>query len=171
MRKTRLSPRNARWIALSSGVLLLSVAIAAIIGTFGWFGFSSADAAGGRVVGATVVAARACDRTGTGTMETVRFTVDGRDREATLDACGHQPDEPVEVRVGSDAGVVHTAGAAAGESDNGRRLGLVLLVIAGIAGAAYGLLVRRGPRGRPLPLPGRFVPPNTARSGDIRGRR
>ncbi|HEV2781269.1 MAG TPA: hypothetical protein VGX25_17950 [Actinophytocola sp.] len=144
-------------------MLLLSVVIAVVIGTFGLFGFSSADASSGRVVEATVVTGQPCDRPGA--METVRYTIDGRDEQARLDACGHRSDEPVEVRVTSGGAdlVVHAAQAATGDSGNARRLGLLLLAVSGIAGAAYYLLVRRGPRGRPVPVLGRFVPPDLTR--------
>lgn len=143
-----MPPGNARWIALSAGAFVLSVAIAVAVGTLGLFGFAPAGATSGRVVPATVIAATPCDRAGA--METVRFQVDDRERAAALDACGHRADEPVEVRITSDSAgvIVHTARAAVGDSGSGRRFGLVLLAVAGIAGAGYGLLVRRGPRGR-----------------------
>lgn len=132
------------------------------MGTFGLFGFSSADAGPGRRVEARVIGAQPCDRSGA--METVRFSVDGRDREARFDGCGHRPEEPVEVLVpAGDSDVVHAAAATTGESGNARRLGLLLLALSGVAGAGYGLLVRRGPRGTPLRPLGPFVPPDLSR--------
>jgi hypothetical protein len=133
-----------------------------VVGTFGLFGFSPADAAAGRHAEARVVTAEPCN--GSGAMETVRFTVDGRERRASFDGCGHQPEEPVDVLIpATDADVVRAAAAATGEGGNARRFGLLLLVLAGVAGAGYGLLIRRGPRGTPLPPLGPFVPPDLTR--------
>lgn len=146
--------------------MILSVVIAVLVGSYGLFGFSTGDSAGGRDVEAKVVTAAPCDPPGA--MEIVSFTVDGRERQATLDGCGHQPNEPVRITVPANAGsaanlLVRTASANPGEGDDGRRLGLFLLVLAGIASAGYGLLFYRGPRGTPLPLMGPFTPPDLNR--------
>jgi hypothetical protein len=153
--------------------VVLSVAIAVLIGAYGLFGFSTGDFAAGREVEAKVVAAQPCDQ---GAMETVTIPVDGRERQATLDGCGHQQDEPVRVNIPADAAtandlVVRAADAYTGEGDNGRRLGLFLLALAGVASGGYGLLYFRGPRGTPLPL-GSFTPPDvTQLAKRIRTRR
>jgi hypothetical protein len=106
-----------------------------------------------------VVAAQPCDQ---GAMETVLLPLDGRQLQATLDGCGHQQDEPVRVTVPPNAAatnlVVRLADAYTGEGDDGRRLGLLLLVLAGVASGVYGLLYYRGPRGKGLPALGRFDP-------------
>ena len=102
-----------------------------------------------------MVAAQPCVQPGA--TETVTFTLDGRQRQATFDGCGHQTDEPVDILVTGDGPtlVVRAAGAATGGHD-GRGLGLLLLALSGVAGAGYFLLVRRGPRGTPLPVLGRL---------------
>ena len=152
----RLPPGNPRWAALSGGVLILSVMIAVIIGTLGWFGFATGDSDVGRQVEARVVTGRPCDQPGT---EVVAFQQDGRERQANFDGCGHQPGEPVQVRVPSaTATLVHAADATTGEGNHGRDLGLLLLTVSGIAGAGYGLLIQRGPKGTPLPLLGPLKP-------------
>lgn len=135
--------------------------IAVIIGTLGWFGFATGDAAAGRQVEATVVTGAPCDQPG-GT-EVVSFQQDGRDRQATFDGCGHQEGEPVVVRVPSSAAdvIVHAADATTGEGDDGRRLGLLLLVVSGIVGAGYALLMWPELRTRLGPM----------RFGDLRLRR
>jgi hypothetical protein len=159
----RLPPGNARWAALSGGVLVLSVMIAVIIGTLGWFGLATGDSNVGRQVDAKVITGQSCDRAG-GT-EVVAFQQDGRERQARFDGCGHQPGEPVQVRVpaaGADV-VVHAADATPGAGNHGRGLGLLLLTVSGIAGAGYGLLIQRGPKGTPLPLLGPLRPIDLSR--------
>jgi hypothetical protein len=156
----RLPPGNPRWIALSGGVVALSVAVAVLVGTLGLFGFGTGDSGTGRQIDAKVVTAQAC---AVGAMETVLLPVDGQDRQATLDGCGHQQNEPIQVTVVGNAGsgdlVVRLADANTGAGDDGRKLGLVLLVLAGIAGAGYALLYQRGPRGRPITFLGALSPP------------
>jgi hypothetical protein len=80
-------------------------------------------------------------------METVEFTLEGQTRRAEFNGCGHQDGEPVDVRLTPGNTVVGAADATTGSSDNDDGLGLVLLVVAGVAGAGGGLLVRRGPAG------------------------
>jgi hypothetical protein len=165
VRIPRLPLGNARWIALSGGVLVLSVIITVVVGTLGWFGFPASEAAAGRQTRATVISASPCDPPGA--METVRFTLDGQWHEARFDGCGHARDESVEVQV-SPGNVVHAADAANGQGHYGRRLGALLLVLSGVAGAGFFLLVRRGPRGNGLPVLGPLTPVNllrTRRSG------
>lgn len=141
--------------------MILSVAIAVLVGTFGLFGFATGNASGYRTVEARVVEAKACDPAGA--METVEFTVDGRQRRAQLDGCGHQQDEQVSVSVpanGTPDMIVRFAGAYTGEADSGRGLGLLLLAIAGIAGGGYGLLLDRAMARRLL---GTFTVPDLTR--------
>ena len=91
-------------------------------------------------------------------MEVVRFRMDGRDWEAQFDGCGHQVEEPVNVmaRPGAPDQVVHAVDAAGGQGRFGRRLGGLLLMLSGLAGGSYSVLVRRGPRGTHLSALGRF---------------
>jgi hypothetical protein len=140
------------------GVVVLSVLIAVLVGTLGMFGFGTGDAGGGRPVDAKVVAAAPCDPPGA--METVEFTVDGRQRQARFDGCGHQQDEQVTISIPQGAGpdtVVRSAGANTGAADNDRGLGLLLLVLAAIAGGGYGILLNRAAArrvfGRPFKRP------------------
>lgn len=146
-------------------VVLLSVTIAVLVGTLGVFGFGWVDGEGYRTVDATVVTGQPCDPAGA--EEIVTFTVDGRDRQATFDGCGHQPDEPVRVALPAELDVpdllVRAADATTGEGNNGRRLGLLLLAVAGVAGGGYGLLLLRGRKGNPVPLLGRFQPVDLGR--------
>lgn len=127
--------------------MLLSVVIAVAVGVFGLFGFA-AETPDGATVEARVVTGAACDSAG-GT-ETVKLTVAGRERQARFDGCGHQPGEPVEVRVPGNPPrsdrdlLVQAAQAATGAGDQSRPVGLILLVLSGIAGAGYALLVVPG---------------------------
>ena len=112
-----------------------------------------------------MLAARPCDPPGA--METVRFTLDGGTHEASFDGCGHGTDEEVDVLVGPGNDVVHAADAAVGQGRYGRRLGFLLLIASGIAGAGYFLLVRRGPRGTPLPALGQLTPVTFRRGSGV----
>ena len=148
--KIRIPPGNARWAALSGGVLVLSVVLTVFIGTLGWFGFGTGDWNAGQRVDASVVTGLPCGQRGT---ETVAFQQDGLERRARFDGCGHQQGEPVQVRVPSATDpIVHAADATTGEGNNGRGLGLLLLALSGIAGAGYGLLGRPEYRARLGPL-------------------
>jgi hypothetical protein len=127
-------------------VFLLSVVVAVLVAMFGLFGFPSGDLTGGRQVEARVITAWPCGRAEG--MEVVRFTMDGRDWEAQFVAVTAFP--------GGSEQVVHAADATGGQGRYGRRLGGLLLVLSGMAGAGYTLLVRRGPRGTPMPVIGPF---------------
>ena len=149
----RIRPGNARWFALSAGVVLLSVVLSLVAGAFGWIAAHSADLVPTHQVVARVVTALPCNPPGG--MERVKFTLDGREHQANLDACGHEPDEPIDIRVSSATDLaVPAAEAASGQGRYGRRLGELLLILAGVSGAGYTLLLRRGPRGTPMPVLG-----------------
>lgn len=141
----QISPGHVRWAAIVAGVVLLGTGIAVVVGAFGLFGFSPPVPEATRVE-ARVIAGTPCDQQG-GT-ETVTFTLDGRERQACFDGCGHQPGEPVEVAVpvgAADADlVVHAAQATTGDAGPRRSVGLGLLVVSGMAGAGYAYLVRFG---------------------------
>jgi hypothetical protein len=133
------------WAATSAAVVLLGVLVAVVVGASGvFFGTSAEDQ--GTSVPARVVTGVPCDRPGA--TETVSLTHGGRAHRVRFDGCGHARDEPVEVTVPTGALpadlVVHAADAARGDGENGEGLGLLLIVVSGVAGAAYAFLVRRG---------------------------
>lgn len=146
-----IPPGYLRWAAAGAGVVLLGVLVAVVVSVAGLFGASPVNQGG--TVRATVVKGVPCDRANT--TETVRFTMAGREHQARFDGCGHAKDEPVEVSV--PAGplpanlVVHASDAATGDQEAGEGLGLLLIVVSGMAGATYAFLVRRGPRTTRLP--------------------
>jgi hypothetical protein len=146
-----IPPGYLRWAATGAGVVVLGVLVAVVVSATGLFGTSPEDQ--GTTVRAIVVTGVSCDRTGA--TETVRFTVEGRANQARFDGCGHAKNEPVEVTVPSGALptslVVHASAAAMGDEEAGEGLGLLLIVVSGMAGAAYAFLVRRGPRTTRLP--------------------
>lgn len=131
--------------------MALGVLIATAVGATGLFGAAAEDQ--GTRVQARVVDGTPCDEAGA--TEKVRFTVAREEHEARFDGCGHSEGERVAVTVptGQLSGglVVHAAEAAVGDSKEGEGLGLLLIVVSGMAGAGYAFLVRRGPRTRRLP--------------------
>jgi hypothetical protein len=146
-----IPPGYLRWAAAGTGVVVLGVLIAVLVSTVGLFGASQEDQ--GTKARATVVSGVPCDRAGA--TETVSFKVGGKDHRARFDGCGHAKGEPVDVTVPSgplsDDLVVHAADAAVGDSQDGEGLGLLLIVVSGMAGAGYAFLLRRGPRTTRLP--------------------
>lgn len=141
-----------------AAVVVPSVAVPVVVGFFGLFGLSAYDDGAERTVTASVANAVSCEQRGA--TETVAFTLDGRELRARFDGCGHREGEQVEVTVPGNAAevddlVVHAAQATVGASGAQRPVAVLLLALAGLAGAGYAFLVRRGPRGRPLfkPVP------------------
>jgi hypothetical protein len=149
----QVPPGYLRWAAAGLGLLLLSVVIASVVSVLGLFGFTAAPEDEGTRVSAKVATSSPCDRPNA--FEIVSFKYQGDDRQARFDGCGHAKGEPVEILLPPgpvvDSMVVHSAGAAVGDSAPGEGLGLVLLVASGLAGAGFAFLVRRGPRGNTLP--------------------
>jgi len=139
-------------------VVVLGVLIAVVVSVFGLFGFAAADTAGSTVT-ARVTTGAPCDRPDG--METVTFKAGGKERTARFDGCGHGTGEPVEITLPADAGaeglVVHSADAAVGSTDSADQLGLLLIVLSGVAGAGYAFVVRRGPRTSRLPAALRLI--------------
>lgn len=151
----RIPPGYLRWAGVGAGVLLLGVVIATVVNLAGLL--DTDDGESSRTVPATVVTGAPC--TANGASETVSLVVDGRERTARFDGCGHREGEPVEVSVPADPGaelVVRAAQATSGSGDLGG-LGSVLVVVSGVAGAGYAFLVRRGPRTAQLPAPLRLA--------------
>lgn len=144
-------PGYLRWAAAGAGVVVLGVLVAVAVSVSGLFGSSPQDS--GTTVRASVVTGSPCNEPGA--TEKVAFTVAGKARQARFDGCGHAKNEPVEVRVPTgplpNDLVVHAADAARGDRENGEGLGLLLIVVSGIAGAGYAFLIRRGPRTTKLP--------------------
>jgi hypothetical protein len=148
----QIPPGYLRWVAAGLGLLLLSVAIAALVSALGLFGFaSSADDAGTRV-SAKVAAGAPCNRPNA--RETVTFKRAGEDQQVRFDGCGHEKGEPVDILIPPgpvvESMVVQSAGTAV-TTTPGEGLAFVLLVGGGLAGAGYAFLIRRGPRNAPLP--------------------
>lgn len=132
-----------RWAATVAGVVALGVLVAVAVSVSGLFGSSPEDS--GTTVRAKVVTGAPCDKPAA--TEKVRFHTAGKPHEARFDGCGHTRDEPVDVTVPagplpSDL-VVHAADAAVGDQDSGEGLGLLLIVVSGVAGAGYAFLIRR----------------------------
>jgi hypothetical protein len=142
-----------RWAATGLGLVVLSVALAVLVSALGLFGFGSAAGDTGTRVSARVTTEAPCNRPST--FEIVSFKLQGQDREARLDGCGHAKGEIVDVLLPPgpvvDSMVVQSAGTAVDTSGPGEGLRIVLLVVSGLAGAVYAFLVIRGSKRRPLP--------------------
>ncbi|MPZ86293.1 MAG: hypothetical protein GEV28_40355 [Actinophytocola sp.] len=149
----QVPPGYLRWAAVGLGLLAVGIVAAVVASALGLFGFTTAAEDAGTRVSASVAAGAPCSASGA--TETVTFEVDGTDRQARFDGCGHAKGEPVEILVppgpAGDDLVVHSAGAAVGDRAPGQGLGFVLFVVSGLAGAGYAFLIRRGPRGTALP--------------------
>lgn len=121
-------------------VVLLGVFVSLVLwlSVPGVFGLTE-DLPRPRRVMATVTKGAGCGDAAGG--ETVTFVHDGREHQATLDACGHRQGEPVEVGMPDDLGqqelVVHASEAATGESDARRPVAFVLFLSACLAGGFF----------------------------------
>ncbi|NIH82354.1 hypothetical protein [Amycolatopsis viridis] len=136
-----------------------TVAVAVVVGiaivtAVWWAGpgvLGTASAAQGTVAQATVTKGAECSAADP--QETVEITLDGRKRTGTLDACGHDPNDRVDVTVPASAGdgdtqdiQVHLADVVTGHDGVRRPVGLALLALSCLGGGTYAFLVRRGPR-------------------------
>ncbi|MCE7008372.1 hypothetical protein LWC34_37005 [Kibdelosporangium philippinense] len=106
----------------------------------GLFGLVT-DAPNATKITARVVHGVGCAAPGAG--EIVTFVHDGTEHQAKLDACGHQPGEPVQVAVPAEVQVdmtVHAAEAATGQSDARRPVAYLLFLLACLAGGGFSYL-------------------------------
>jgi hypothetical protein len=133
-----------RWQSL----LIPALAGVAIVVIVWWAGpgmFGSLSSTGGTATEATVTVPAPCSAANP--METVQFTSGGQPRTGSLDACGHDKGDRVDVTVPSDAGPgqvdVHLADVVVGHSDLRRPVGLALLALSCLSGGAYAFLVQR----------------------------
>ncbi|OLF16521.1 hypothetical protein BU204_16230 [Actinophytocola xanthii] len=132
------------WAALGTGLFLLAVVVGAVADLLDLTGTPAPAPLSGRRVTATVVVGASCDAPGAD--ERVRFTLDGSEREARFDGCGHVEGEPVEIALPADLSgeiVVSAAQTVRGEVVVGKGLGALLLVVSAAAGAAFVFLLRR----------------------------
>ncbi|MFC0114211.1 hypothetical protein [Kibdelosporangium aridum] len=109
----------------------------------GLFGLS-ADLPSSTKITARVTHGVGCADPGAG--EIVTFVHAGTEHQAKLDACGHQPGEPVEVSVPTELTgqiTVHAAEAATGESDARRPVAYILFLLACLAGGGFSYLYGR----------------------------
>jgi hypothetical protein len=155
----QVPPGYLRWSAAGLGILLLAIALTVIVSVLGLFGFATTAENAGTKVSATVSTPQPCNSASA--YETVTFKRDGENRSAKLDGCGHAKGEPVDIILPPgpvvESMIVQSAGTAVGGSTPGQGLASVLLVGAGMAGAGFAFLVRRGPRDRALPRALRLV--------------
>jgi hypothetical protein len=134
-------------VAAGAGVLILLLVWLAGPGLFG-----AVPAPAGTVVSAEVT--KPVDCTIPGAEETVKFPLNGTDREGSLSACGHDKGERIDVLVPAGAGdgtiavetakVMELAGSALS-----RPLGLFLVTLACVAGALYAAVLLRTPHPTP----------------------
>ena len=154
----KLTPAVRRWALTLAALVVLSLLITLVVGIAGIFGFAAVEASGGEQAQASVVTGAPCSDPNA--KEIVDLTVDGRQRQAKLDACGHAQGDPITVTVpsnrASDASgdlLVHSAQADIGVDDAWRPIGLGLLFLGGLAGGGYALLYLREPGAKLPKLP------------------
>ncbi|TVT15286.1 hypothetical protein FNH06_36440 [Amycolatopsis acidiphila] len=136
--------RRLRWQSLLIPVLA-GIAVVVIVWWAGPGMFGSVASNGGPVTEATVTTPASCSDPNP--TETVQFQAGGQTRTGSLDACGHDRNNRVDITVPSDAGPgqvnVHLADVVAGHSDLRRPVGLALLALSCLSGGAYAFLVQR----------------------------
>jgi hypothetical protein len=136
-------PWNVLGVVAAAGMLIIVLAWFIGPGLFG-----SPAATDSTIVRAEVTLPAQC--TAANANETVRFEVNGKTRNGTLNACGHDQGERVDVAVPVEAGAglidVTVADTAVGHPDLRRPVGLALLALACFGGGLYVFLVLRGPR-------------------------
>ncbi|WP_435156214.1 hypothetical protein [Amycolatopsis sacchari] len=142
-----MTSSRLRW----SGLLIPALVGIAIVVLVWWSGpglFGSPSAGGGTVVAATVTTPAEC--TAPNPTETVQFEAGGGKHTGSLDACGHDRGDRVEITMPADLGTgtvqVHLADVVVGHSDLRRPVGLALLALSCLGGGAYAFLVQRGSR-------------------------
>ncbi|HVV10753.1 hypothetical protein [Amycolatopsis sp.] len=138
---------HVRWNSLLVAVLV-GIAVVVIVWWAGPGALGGSDAAQGTVTSATVTVAAECSNADAS--ETVQFEFGGQTHTGSLDACGHDKNDKVDILVPTGIGAgtvdVHLADVNVGHSDLRRPVGLVLLALSCISGAVYAFLVQRGPR-------------------------
>ena len=105
-----------RWLALGIALFLLAIGITITANAFGLTGFAAASSDPGTKVTATVSAGAPCTAEGAAN-ERVTFSLDGQEREARFNGCGHAEGEQVDITVPADPPanlVVYAAPAAPG---------------------------------------------------------
>ncbi|GHF77228.1 hypothetical protein FHX82_005947 [Amycolatopsis bartoniae] len=142
-----MSSHHLRWQSLVVPVLV-GVAIVVVVWWAGPGLFGSVSASGGTVAEATITTPAAC--TAADPKETVQFSSGGATHTGSLDACGHDKNDRVEITIPDDLGSgtvnVHLADVVVGHSGLRRPVGLALLALSCLSGAAYAFLVQRGSR-------------------------
>lgn len=145
-----MTVHGMRWqsllIPVATGIVLVVLVWLAGPGLFG-----SAEPSAGTTVDATVVTPAAC--TNSDAKETVQFTQGGQQRTGSLDACGHDRDNRIQISVppgfGTGDSSVHLADVSQGDNGLLRPLGMALFALSCLGGATYAFLVQRGARRAP----------------------
>ncbi|WP_258906072.1 hypothetical protein [Actinokineospora sp. UTMC 2448] len=119
-------------------VALMSVLMAVLLALFGAYGMWSVAAEAWETTGKVTVAVSCADPG----REEVEYVRDGAPVRAELDACGHREGEEVALSVTD--GEVHLGSARTGATTDARVVGVALAVLAGMAGAGFVALYRRG---------------------------
>jgi hypothetical protein len=136
-----------RWRTLVVAALV-GVAVVVIVWWAGPSVLGAASPTQGTTTDATVTAPASC--TDASARETVQFQFGGQPRTGSLDACGHDPNNRVQITVpdGTGPGVmdVHLADVVEGHSNLRGPIGLALLALSCLGGGTYAFLVHRGPR-------------------------
>ncbi|KAA9155036.1 hypothetical protein FPZ12_030715 [Amycolatopsis acidicola] len=138
---------HIRWNSLLVAVLV-GIVVVVVVWWAGPGALGGTEAPQGTVTPATVSVPADCANSGA--KETVEFEFGSQNHTGSLDACGHDKGDKVDILVptgiGSGTADVHLADVNVGDSPLRRPVGLVLLALSCISGAVYAFLVQRGPR-------------------------
>ncbi|MGH3625287.1 MAG: hypothetical protein ACRDQ5_26465 [Sciscionella sp.] len=137
-------------------VAMIALAVAVAVASFIWWLFPTvldpsgkADITGAQVP-ATVVQTAPCNSKSQ-QQDRVRFQFDGKQREANLIGCGHDKDESVQVVLPDGFDPATSANQTVAESKTVlakvpggyRSVAILLVSLAGLAGAGYAFLITR----------------------------
>lgn len=139
-----------RWQSLLPPVVI-GIVLVVLMSLAGPGTFASPEQAAGVTADATVVTPADC--TGSAAKETVQFTQGGQQRTGSLDACGHDNGDKVQISVpdgfGTGNSAVQLANVTQGHSGLLRPVALALFALSCLCGATYAFLMARKPRRTP----------------------
>jgi hypothetical protein len=144
-----MNAQQLRWNTLL-GAALVGIGIVVAVWWAGPGVLGSVTTTQGTPSEATVTVPASC--TAANATETVRFEFGGQTHTGSLDACGNDANDRVNIVVPTGIGTgevaVHLADVVPGHGSLRRSVALALLALSCVGGGTYAFLVHRGPRRR-----------------------